>query len=219
MSMSDPSYGKSSSSSSEVSSSIAEQIRQILSSNIVQTNASIGETNLKANISKTSLNKLSDIVKVENANISQSNNNITAVTKDYVQQQKTQSNFSCPKVEAVPVVSSAFNFPPQSVSTTGSLNSFTAPNFSSYNSVPASLTLNSALKATTSATVPSFIPQASQYFYPIPTQSVYPPSLNSTVTDPTAGIFQAYSQFNVQPTAAPSIVNQQINTQQQQLRK
>ncbi|CAF3763492.1 unnamed protein product [Rotaria sp. Silwood1] len=215
----DSSLGKSSNSSSEVSSSIAEQIRQILSTNIVKSNTSSGETNSKSVITKSSLDKLPDIVKVENTNIPQSNNNVTEAAKEYVQQQqqKTQSSFSRPKVEAVPVVSSAYNYTSPSVTTTGSLNSFGVPNFSSYNSVTSSLPFNSALKVpTSSVTVPNFVSQPSQYFYPIPPPNVFPSPLNSTVADPTAGIFQAYSQFNVQPTANPSIVSQQINTQQQQ---
>ncbi|CAF1305366.1 unnamed protein product [Rotaria sordida] len=212
--ISDSSLGKSSNSSSEVSSSIAEQIRQILSTNIVKPNTLTGETNSQSVITKASLDKLPDIVKVENTNIPQPNNNVAEAAKEYVQQKK-QSLFSHPKLEALPIVSSGFNYTSPSVTTTGSLNSFAAPNFSSYNSVTPSLPFNSALKATTSVTVPNFVSQPSQYFYQIPPQNVYQSPLNSTVTDPTAGIFQAYSQFNVQPTVNPSIVSQQINTQQQ----
>ncbi|CAF3406187.1 unnamed protein product [Rotaria sp. Silwood2] len=211
------SLGKSTNSSSDVSSSIAEQIRQILSTNIVKPNTSSGETNSQSVITKASLDKLPDIVKVENTNIPQTNNNVAEAAKEYVQQQqqKTQPLFSRPKVEAVPVVSSAFNYTSPSVTTAGSLTSFAAPNFPSFNSVNPSLSFNSALKAATSVNVPNFVSQSSQYFYRIPPQNVYPSPLNSTVVDPTAGIFQSYSQFNVQPTPNPSIVNQQINTQQQ----
>ncbi len=77
------------------------------------------------------------------------------------------------------------------------------------------MTLNSALKSTIPVTVPDFISQASQYFYLIPAQTVYRTALNLTK----AAILQAYSQFNVQPTAIPSIVNHQLNTQQQQMRE
>ncbi|CAF2855539.1 unnamed protein product [Rotaria sp. Silwood2] len=217
----DSSIGKSSNSSSEVSSSIAEQIRQILSTNIVKPNNSTGETNSQSIITKISLDKLPDIVKIENTNISQANNNVAEAAKEYVQQQKkkSQPSFSRPKVESVPVVSSAFNYTPPSVTTTGSLTSFGAQNFSSYNSVTPSLPFNSTLKSATSVTVPNFVSQPSQYFYPIPPQNVYQSPLNSTVADSAAGIFQAYSQFNVQPTANPSIVSQQLNTQQQPIRK
>ncbi|CAF4647719.1 unnamed protein product, partial [Rotaria sp. Silwood2] len=217
----DSSIGKSSNSSSEVSSSIAEQIRQILSTNIVKPNNSTGETNSQSIITKISLDKLPDIVKIENTNISQANNNVAEAAKEYVQQQKkkSQPSFSRPKVESVPVVSSAFNYTPPSVATTGSLTSFGAQNFSSYNSVTPSLPFNSTLKSATSVTVPNFVSQPSQYFYPIPPQNVYQSPLNSTVADSAAGIFQAYSQFNVQPTANPSIVSQQLNTQQQPIRK
>jgi len=218
---SDPSPGKSSSSSAEVSSSIAEQIRQILSTNIVKPNSSTVDTTSQSVLTKASLDKLSDIVKVENTTIPQPKNNVKEAAKEYVQQQqqKIQSSFSYPKAEAVPVVVPPFNYTSSSVSTPGSVTSFAAPNFSSYNSVNPSITLNSALKPPTSITVPNFVSQPSQYFYSIPAQTIYPSPLNSTAIDTTAAILQAYSQFNVQPTATPSIVNQQLGTQQQQIRK
>lgn len=220
VSMSDSSHGKSLTSSTEVSSSIAEQIRQILSTNIVKPNNSIVETNSQSVITKNTLDKLPDIVKVENTIIPSSSNNGTEATKEYIQQQhNTQSSFSRPKVESLPIVSSGFSYTSSSLSTSGSLNSFPTSNFSSFNSVTPSIPFNTALKGTTSVTVPNFVSQASQYFYPIPTQPVYQSPLNATVNDPAAGIFQAYSQFNVQSTANPSIVNQQINTPQQQIRK
>jgi hypothetical protein len=218
VSTTDPSPGKSSSVSTEVSSSIAEQIRQILSTNIGKPNASTGETISNPVVSKSVLDKLPDIVKVENATIPQANNNIKEAAKEYVQQQqqKTQPTFSYPKAEALSVVQPSFNYSSPSVSTSGSVNAFAAPSFSSYNSVNPSLTLNSALKPTTSMTVPNFASQSSQYFYQIPTQNVYQSPLNSAAADTAAAIFQAYSQFNVQPTSTPSIVSQQISTQQQQ---
>jgi hypothetical protein len=203
VSTTDPSPGKSSSVSTEVSSSIAEQIRQILSTNIGKPNASTGETISNPVVSKSVLDKLPDIVKVENATIPQANNNIKEAAKEYVQQQqqKTQPTFSYPKAEALSVVQPSFNYSSPSVSTSGSVNAFAAPSFSSYNSVNPSLTLNSALKPTTSMTVPNFASQS---------------PLNSAAADTAAAIFQAYSQFNVQPTSTPSIVSQQISTQQQQ---
>jgi len=222
VSTSDPSTGKSSSSSAEVSSSIAEQIRQILSTNIIKPNSSTVDTTSQPIITKTSLDKLSDIVKVENTSIPQSKNNVKDAAKEYVQQQqqKTQSSFSYPKAEAVPAVVPPFSYTSPTVSTPGSVTSFATPIFSSYNSVTPSITLNSAaLKPTTSITVPNFASQPSQYFYPIPASTVYQSPLNSTAADTTAAILQAYSQFNVQPTATPSIVNQQLSTQQQQIRK
>ncbi len=217
VSTADPSPGKSSSISTDVSSSIAEQIRQILSTNI-------GKPSSSATGATTALDKLPDIVKVENTTIPQVKNNVKEAAKECVQQQqqqqqKTQPSFSFPKAEAVPVVQSPFNYTTPSVSTTGSVNSFAAPNFSSYNSVTPSLTLNSALKPTTSVTIPNFVSQPSQYFYQISPQNLYQSPLNSSAADTAAAIFQAYSQFNVQPTSTPSIVSQQINTQQQQIRK
>ncbi|CAF3404333.1 unnamed protein product [Rotaria socialis] len=218
VSVSDLSFGKSSSSSMDVSSSIAEQIRQILSTNIVKSNIATVETNSQSVMTKTSSDKLLNIVKVENTNILQSNSNVTDAAKEYVQQQqqKTQSSFSRPKVEAVPVVSSVFNYASPSVTTTGSLTSFAAPNFSSYNSISSSLPFNSALKETSSVTAPNFVSQPSQYFYPMSSHTLYQSPLNATVTDPTVGMFQAYSQFNVHPTPNPSIANQQMAAQQQQ---
>jgi hypothetical protein len=221
VSTSDPSPGKSSSSSAEVSSSIAEQIRQILSTNIVKPNSSTVDTTSQPVLTKTSLDKLPDIVKVENTTIPQPKNNIKEAAKDYVQQQqqKTQSSFTYPKAEAVPVVVPPFNYTSPSVSTPGSVTPFVAQNFSSYNSVTPSITLNSALKTPTSVTVPNFVSQPSQYFYQIPAQTVYQSTINSTAADTTAAILQAYTQFNVQPTATPSIVSQQLGAQQQQVRK
>jgi len=221
VSTSDPSPGKSSSSSAEVSSSIAEQIRQILSTNIVKPNSSTVDTTSQPVLTKTSLDKLPDIVKVENTTIPQPKNNIKEAAKDYVQQQqqKTQSSFTYPKAEAVPVVVPPFNYTSPSVSTPGSVTPFVAQNFSSYNSVTPSITLNSALKTPTSVTVPNFVSQPSQYFYQIPAQTVYQSTINSTAADTTAAILQAYTQFNVQPTATPSIVSQQLGGQQQQVRK
>jgi hypothetical protein len=219
VSTSNPSPGKSSSSSSEVSSSIAEQIRQILSTNIAKPNSSTIDATSQPVQTKTSLDKLPDIVKVENSTISQPKNNAKEAAKEYIQQQKTQSPFSYPKAEAVPAVVPPFNYTPPSVSTSGSLNQFAAPNFSSYNSVSPSITLNPTLKSTTSVTIPNFVSQPSQYFYPIPAQTIYQSPLNSTAADATAALLQAYSQFNVQPTATPSILNQQLSTQQQQIRK
>ena len=218
VSTSDPSPGKSSSSSTEVSSSIAEQIRQILSTNIVKPNSSTGDTIAQSVIAKVSLDKLPDTVKVENTIIPQPKNNVKEAAKEYVQQQqqKTQSTFSYPKAETAPL---AFNYTSPSVSTTGPMSSYIAPNFSSYNSVAPSLTVNSTLKPTAPVTAANFVSQSSQYFYQIPPQNIYQSSLNSTAADAAAAIFQAYSQFNVQPTAAPSIVSQQISTQQQQIRK
>ena len=220
-STSDPSPGKSSTSSAEVSSSIAEQIRQILSTNIVKPNSSIQETTSQPIVTKTSLNKLPDTIKVENMIHPQSNNNVKDAAKEYVQQQqmKAQPCFSYPKTEPMLAVSSPFNYTSPSVSTTGSITSFAAPNFVSYNSVRSPLTLNSALKPTISTTVPNFVSQPSQYYYQIPSQTIYQSPLNSTAADTAAALFQAYSQFNVQPTTTPSIVNQQISTQQQQIRK
>lgn len=217
VSRSNPSPGRSSSSSAEVSSSIAEQIRQILSTNLVKPNSSTVDTTSQPIVTKNSLDKLPDIVKVENTSISQT---VKEAAKEYVQQQqKTQCSFSYPKAEAVPVVVPSFNYTSPSVSTPGSVTSFAASNFSSYNSVTPSITLNSALKPSTSLTIPNFVSQPSQYFYQIPAQNVYQSPLNSTAADTTAAILQAYSQFNIQPTATPSIVSQQLGTQQQQIRK
>lgn len=200
----------------EVSSSIAEQIRQILSTNIVKPNSSAKETTSQPVITKNPLNKLSDMVKVENTILPQPNNNVKEIAKEYVQH-KAQPPFSYLKSEPMPAVSSFFNYTSPSVSTTGSLTSFTAPNLSSYNSVTSPLTLNSDLKpSTTSVTVPNFVSQPSQYFYQIPSQTVFQSSLNSTAANTAAALFQAYSQYNVQSTATPSIVSQQLNTQQQQ---
>ncbi|CAF3911924.1 unnamed protein product [Rotaria sp. Silwood1] len=61
------------------------------------------------------------------------------------------------KMQAVPVLSSAFNYTSSSVSTIGYLTSFVASTFSSYNSLPSSLILNSALKVTTLTEVPNFM--------------------------------------------------------------
>jgi len=223
VSTSDPSPGKSSLSTAEVSSSIAEQIRQILSTNIIKPNSSTVDTTSQPIITKTSLDKLPDSVKVENTTIPQPKNNVKDAAKEYVQQQqqqqKTQSSFSYPKAEAVPVAVPPFSYTSPPASTPGSVTPFAAPNFSSYNSVTPSITLNSALKPTTSVTVPNFVSQTSQYFYPIPAPTVYQSPLNSTAADTTAAILQAYSQFNIQPTATPTIVNQQLSTQQQQIRK
>ncbi|CAF3986742.1 unnamed protein product, partial [Rotaria sp. Silwood1] len=60
-------------------------------------------------------------------------------------------------MQAVPVLSSAFNYTSSSVSTIGYLTSFVASTFSSYNSLPSSLILNSALKVTTLTEVPNFM--------------------------------------------------------------
>lgn len=199
--------GKITSSSTDVSSSIAEQIRQILSTNIVKPNSSTGDT---TSLTKTSLDNLSDIVKVENTTIPHTNNNV---------HEKSQSSFSYPKAEAVSVAVPSFNYTSPSVSTSASVNSFGTTNYSSYNSVNPSMTLNSNLKPSTSLTVPNFVSQSSQFFYPIPAPNIYQSSLNSTAADTTAAILQAYSQFNVQPTTTPSILNQQLSTQQQQIRK
>jgi len=221
-STSNPSPGKSSTASTEVSSSIAEQIRQILSTNIVKPNSSTKETTSQPVITKPSLNKLPDIVKLENTILPQSQNHVNEAAKEYVQQQqqKAQPSFSYPKTEPIPVVSSAFNYTSSSsLSTTGSAASYAAPNFSSYNSMLPSFASNSASKPTTSITVPNFVSQTAQYFYQIPSQTVYQSPLNSTAANSATALFQAYSQFNVQPTATPSMVSQHISTQQQQIRK
>jgi hypothetical protein len=218
----DLSPGKSSSNSAEVSSTIAEQIRQILSTNnIIKSNSSTVDTISPPVLTKTTLDKLPDMIKMENNTISQVKTNIKEAANDFVQQQqrKTQSPFTYPKTEAVPVVVPPFNYPSSSVSTSASVTPFTAPNFSSYNSINPSITLNPTLKSTTSVTVPNFVSQASQYFYSIPAQNVYQSPLNPTVADATAAILQAYSQFNVQSTATPSILSQQLTSQQQQIRK
>lgn len=226
VSTSNPSPGKislSSSSTNEVSSSIAEQIRQILSTNILKPNSSTGDSTTQSVLTKNSLDKLSDIVKVEHTNTNNNNNNnVKETTKDFSQQQqqqqKIQSNFPYTKNEAVPVVVPPFNYTSSSVSTPASMTPFVPSNFPPYNSVTPSLTLNSTLKPSTSLPVPNFVPQSSQYFYPIPTQNIYQTPLNSTTAADTtaAAILQAYSQFNVQPTTTPSIINQQLTTQQQQ---
>ena len=213
ISNSSTSFEQTTSSSTEVPSTIAEQIRQILSTNIIKTNTSTGEIDSPSMITKPSLDNLSDIVKVESTHISQPKNNITEPAKEYIPQ-KAQSSFSHSKAETMLNVSSSFNYTSPSVSTTESLTSFGASNFSSYNAIAPSLTLNSALKPTTSVTLSNFASPSSQYFYPIPPQNVYQSPLNST-----SNIFPTYSQFNVQPTATHSIVNQQINTRQQQMRK
>ncbi len=219
VSTSNSSPGKSLSTSAEVSSTIAEQIRQILSTNIIKSNSSTVDTISPPVLTKNSLDKLPDIVKMENNTIPQVKTNVKETANDYAQQQKTQSPFTYPKTEALPVVLPSFNYTSSSVSTSGSVTPFAAPNFSSFNSMTPSITLNSALKPTTSVTVPNFVSQASQYFYPIPAHTVYQSSLNSTAADATAAILQAYSQFNVQPTATSSILSQQLTAQQQQIRK
>ncbi|CAF0979339.1 unnamed protein product [Adineta ricciae] len=203
--------------------SIAEQIRQIFSSNITKPNSSTGETISPPLVPKTLMNTLPDNLKIERTVASQMTNNIKDSPKDYVghhnqsqqqqQQQNTQSSFSYTKSEPVSVTPPAFSYTPSSVSNIGA---FAGPNFSSYDSATSPLPLNSSLKPTTPVTVPNFASQPSTYFYPVPTQCVYPPSLNSTAVNTAAAIFQAYSQFNVQPPGAPSIVNQQMTTQQQQ---
>ena len=208
--------------SANVSLTIAEQIRQFLSSNIIKPNCSTTDTISTSLSSKPSLDKLSDIVKVENGNLPLINSLVNDTTNEYVQQR--QSPFAFPKNETVPVVIPPFNYP-SSISTPNSVNSFPTSNFPSFNSLNPSMTLNSASKLSTSAPVPNFVSQPSQYFYPISTTTVYPSPLNSTVSDATAAILQAYSQFNVQPstttTTTPSttMVHQQLTAQQHPIRK
>jgi hypothetical protein len=181
---------------------------------MITSNSSSIDTISPPVLNKTTSDILSDSVKMEN------NTNINETANGFGQQQKTQSPFTYPKTEAVPVIVPPFNYPPPStVPTPAPVTPFAAPNFSSYNSINPSITLNPALKPTTSVTVPNFVSQASQYFYSIPTPAVYQSTLNSTAADATAAILQAYSQFNVQSTAASSILSQQLNTQQQQIRK
>ncbi|CAF4012545.1 unnamed protein product, partial [Rotaria sp. Silwood1] len=84
-----PSHGKS---SLNVSTSIAEQIPQILTTNIDKPTTSTSNINSQLNMSKVSLDKSSNIVKVENMNIPQSNNYVIDSTKEYVQQQHNSSS-------------------------------------------------------------------------------------------------------------------------------
>jgi hypothetical protein len=222
-----------------VSSSIAEQIRQILSTNIIKPHTPTEETTIQHTPTKISLETLPNIVKIEDKGMAHSNNNVKEAAKEYVQyqqtqqrqvqaqahniaqqqQQKTQPSFAYPKAEATTVVSPAFNYSLPSVSTTGSVSSFGAPSFSSYNSVTPSLTLNSSLKSTTPVTVSNFVPPTSQYSYQVPSQNIYQSTLSSSAVDAAAALFQAYSQFNIPSTATPSFVGQQITSQQQQIKK
>lgn len=187
--------------STDISSTLAQQIRQFISSNIIQSNSSTIDT-ISTNLSsQTSLEKLSDIVKIENGNIPSMNSLVNDTANEYIRQ-STQSPFAFPKNEAVPVV-----IPPFNISTSGSVNSFPTTHFSSFNP---SMTLNSTSNSSTSVSVPNFVSQTSQYFYPT---NVYPSTLNSTVTDATAAILQAYSQFNVQPSTTTNTIHQQTSTQ------
>ena len=176
--------------STDVSSTLAEQIRQFIATTIVKPNSSITDTLPTPLSTQTSLDKLSDIVKLENGN----HPHVKDTTNEYFQpRQQPQSPFVFPKNEAVPVVIPPFNY---------SSGSFPTTNFSSFNSLNSSMTS----KPTSSVPVQNFLSQPSQFFYPS--------GLNSNSTDATAAILQAYSQFNVQAT--PTIIHQPLTTTQTQ---
>ncbi|CAF1046845.1 unnamed protein product [Adineta steineri] len=213
---SNPSPGKTSSSSTETSASIAEQIRQILSTNIIKSNSSMGDKNSQSTVTKSSSNNLSDTIKTEKQIPSQTNNDTKEVgQQQQQQQQQTQSSFVYRPAETVSTVPATFNYTSPPIRIANSVSPFVTATYPSYNSVTPSLGVNSAVK---SATVQNFVSQPSQYFYQVPSQTLYQSPLNSTAanTAAAAALFQAYSQFNVQPSATSSIVNQQLNTQQQQ---
>jgi len=72
---------------------------------------------------------------------------------------------------------------------------------------------NSPLKQSTTSNL------SSQYLYPsttIQNQNLYQTLPNTAAADAAAAIFQAYSQFNTRTTP---IINQQTNTQHQQIQK
>jgi len=201
------------SSSSDLSSTIAEQIRQILSTNLIKS-SSLNSTD----------EQISNIIKNEEKNICQTKNNLNeGGEKDYNHyQQKSQPSFSYSKSNpnSVAVVAPSFHYSSSSsIPTNGnSSNSFMTSNFSSFDSI------NSPLKQTTTTSSSSIIPNfGSQYLYPtsssIPTQNVFPTLSNSAAADAAAAIFQAYSQFNARPTPTIPIINQQTNTQHQQIQK
>ncbi len=219
------------SSSSELSSTIAEQIRQILSTNLVK--SSIEQMPNQHSTTKNCFEPLTDILQVEDKN---KNKNLKEGGKDYndyqqtiqSEQDKNQSIFSYSNSNSnsVGVVAPSFHYSSSSMSNNGNPNnSFVAPSFSSYDSINQSLTHNSPLKQTTttssSSSIPNFGCQSSQYFYPPPSvpslsnQNLYQTLPNSAAADAAAAIFQAYSQFNARPSSIPPMINQHNNTQQQ----
>lgn len=180
-------------SGADVSSTLAEQIRQFLATNIVKSNSSTTDAALPTSLS--TQHSLSDIVKHENGTISNTTNEFIQA-----QRQPTQTPFVFPKNEALPVVIPPFNYP----STTGSVSSYPTTNFS-YSSM-------TTPKSTPSVPVQNYLSQPSSLFYPS--------GLNSISSDATAAILQAYSQFNVQSTATtPTLLHQPLTTTQHQLRK
>jgi hypothetical protein len=190
-----------STSSSELSSTIVEQIRQILSSNII-----------KPPCLNSTDKQMSDIIKNDEKNLCQLNKNFNnQIENDSSQyQQKIQPSFNYPKQNSnsVAVVAPSFHYPSSSSSSSANANSFLTSSF------------NSPLKQPPPPP-PTTSNLSSQYFYPsssssLSNQNLYQTLPNSAAAEAAAAIFQAYSQFNARTTP---IINQQTNTQHQQIQK
>ncbi|CAF0786699.1 unnamed protein product [Rotaria sordida] len=226
-------------SSSELSSTIAEQIRQILSTNMIKSSClnSNEEFNIENRTKKNSFDSLSNITKYQDKNISQSNIHFKDGIKDLndyqqifqssgqnilSQENNNQSSFSYTKSNQN---SSAFIPPSFHYSSSSSIptnENQSNPFISSYDSLANTLPIKSPLKQTTSTTpVPTsdVVCKPSEYLYPstsITNQNLYQTMPNSAAADAAAAIFQAYSQFNNRTTSMSSIINQQQQQQQQQ---
>ncbi|CAF0918881.1 unnamed protein product [Adineta steineri] len=189
-------------SSSDLSSTIAEQIRQIFSTNLVKSsslNSSEEISSIQHLTPKNGFDSLTDRMKNDDTNNIQSKNSNLKNEKDYnnyqsqgtnhfQEQDKNQSSFSSFKSNSnsLPNVTPSFHYSSSSSSsstiptnTTSSQNSFVAPIFSSYDSRNQSLTSNSLLEQSTSLGTSNFGCQSSQYFYPPPLLPPLPSSLTS----------------------------------------
>ncbi|CAF3349702.1 unnamed protein product [Rotaria socialis] len=229
---------------SDLSSTIAEQIRQILSTNIIKSSCfnSKEEFDIENRPIKNPVDSLSNTIKIEDKNLSKSNVNLNDERKDLNDYQQrfqcqiqssghqilseenqnslsysySKSNQNCPSL-----VSSGFNYSSSlSSSIPTNQNSFITSNYSLYDTYDKNLLIKSPLKQTTTQVTKSdIVGKSSEYSYPSTSminQNLYQTMPNSAAAaDAAAAIFQAYSQLNSRTTTMPSMINQQTNFQQQ----
>ncbi|CAF5022084.1 unnamed protein product [Rotaria sp. Silwood1] len=234
-------------SSSELSSTIAEQIRQIISTDIIKSSYlnSNEQFDIENRTKKNSFDSLSNIIKYEDNHNLQTNIHFKQGRKDlndYQQNFQSSSSSSSSSGQNIlsqdnqnqtlfsytksnennsSIVTPTFHYSSTIPTNQTSSNSF----ISSYDSIAKTLTIKSPLKqtTTTSTTISDSVCKSSEYMYPstsITNQNLYQTMPNSAAADAAAAIFQAYSQFNNRTTSIPSMINQQTNIQpQQQIRK
>ncbi|CAM4800001.1 unnamed protein product [Rotaria magnacalcarata] len=227
---------------SDLSSTIAEQIRQILSTNMIKSSCfnSKEEFDIENRSIKTSADSLSNTIKIEDKNILKSNINLKDERKDFNDYQQrfqcqiqssghqtlseenqnslsysySQSNQNCPSL-----VSSGFNYSSSlSSSIPTNQNSFITSNYSLYDTYDKNLLIKSPLKQTVvQVTKSDIVGKSSEYSYPstsMTNQNLYQAMPNSAAADAAAAIFQAYSQLNSRTTTtATTTMPSMINQQ------